>query len=449
MRSQTRSPSYEIISVGDKGPAEWTPGDADYVVFVDAGAKLSNVFGEILALARDADVVYADESDPELPSGDAIVRKPGPSPERLRCQYFWGSVVAYRTAFLEELGGFHAELGSVALYDLALRATRSGGDVRHIAEVVASKAGGPSLGKLRPEEVELARSVLEEHLAQTGGGRVTAIGLDGVHETRRPINGSPLVSLVIPTTGRWSAGVEHHSYLLDAVRSIVERTTYESYELVVVHDDADPDVIAELEGIAVDRLRLVPWTRTFNFSGKINLGALHARGEYLLILNDDVELITPDWIESMLRLAQLPSAGAVGCMLYYEDGSIQHAGHHYWRGDAKHIGMTAPSGSPGPLSGFRVEREVVGITAACAMIERELYLRVGGMTELLPSAFNDVDLCMKLNAAGRVSYWTPAAELFHFESKSRDPSVRRWEIDVAWGRWGSKMHAPEFWPYPD
>jgi len=420
-----------------------------YVVFVDHGSAPAPEFVSALRSYEGADVLYGDEIDNSA-AGDGIVRLPHASPERLRCQYHWGSVVAYRREFLESIGGVDVSLGPVALYELALRATRAGAVVEHADEVVASRPGGPRLGRLGSDHLDMVRTVLERHLGLTGGGEVVAVHEDGIHDTRRRVDGRPLVSIVIPTQGLWSDGsTGRHSYLLEAVASILEKTSYDEYELVVVHDDAEEEILDELRRMAGDRLVLVHWRRPFNFSGKINLGVLHARGEFVLILNDDVEVITPAWIEPMLALAQRPGAGLVGCMLYYDDDTVQHAGHHYWRGDAKHIGMFFPRGVAGPVDGFRVEREVVGVTAACALMRRDLYLELGGMTELLPSAFNDVDLCMKSNVAGRTSYWTPHAELYHFESKSRDPSVRRWEVDVAWGRWASRMHAPEYWPYPD
>lgn len=393
------------------------------------------------------DVLYTDEAV-RTPSGLLeSVLKPDPAPERLRNQYFWGDLVVFRNTALVSIGGLRAGFGGATLYELALRASRSL-SVAHLAVAAAIVEDGTGLGELDEGDLESARNVLEEHLALTGGGRVRSVGRDGVHNTVRDVHGTPLISIVIPTRGLYSTG-GHHSYLIDAIESIVQRSTYANYEFVVVIDEvADQGVIDRITELAGDRIHLVPWTESFNFSGKINLGVLSSVGEYVLILNDDVRIITPDWLESMLALVQLPNAGMSGCMLYYEDDTIQHAGHHYWQGDTIHVGMNIPRGTPGPTNGYRVEREAVGITAACAMMPRSVYLEVGGMTTLLPGAFNDVDLCLKVLAQGYDILWTPHAELYHYESKTRDARVRHYEVKTAWGRWEHRMHQPGFWPYP-
>ncbi|MBD8103564.1 glycosyltransferase [Plantibacter sp. VKM Ac-2885] len=396
----------------------------------------------------DTEVLYTDEAV-VLPDGSLDpVLKPEPAAERLRNQYFWGDLVLVRRETLERLGGFGIGYAGAHAYEFALRATRGDAVIGHLAATAFVPSGAGALGDFGVEAAEGVRRALEEHLAATGGGSVLEIGTDGVHHTVRAVQGEPLVSIVIPTRGQYLPG-STRSYLVDAIESIVERSTYERYEFVVVIDDvADAGVVERITETAGSRLHLVPWTESFNFSGKINLGVLSSIGEYVLILNDDVSVITPNWIEDLLALAQLPNAGMSGCMLYYEDDTIQHAGHHYWRGDTIHVGMQLPRGTAGPTNGYRVEREVVGITAACAMMPRSVYLEVGGMTTLLPGAFNDVDLCLKVLEQGYDILWTPHAELYHYESKTRDARVRHYEVQTAWGRWEHKMHQPGFWPYP-
>ncbi len=429
----------------------------DCVLLIDGDAEAVEAglpaFRAALAALEGSAAMYTDELALRSDSGVPIlVQKPGFDPERLRCQYYLGTIVAYTAQAWESLGGLREDLPwSVRGYDLALRAVRAGVAVEHYDIVPVGTAEGPRLGAIPAEASDSVRSVLERHLAATGGGAVEAISLNGIHRTRRPVVGEPLVSIVIPTRGqsRPRGGVEH-SYLVDAVRGIVERSSYRNVEIVIVHDSvASPTVLQQVLQLAGETAVLVEWTAPFNFSAKINWGVLHSRGEFVLLLNDDVDVISPDWIERLLALAQLPGSGMSGGMLYYQDDTVQHGGHHYWRGDAKHIAMYFPRGDPGPLGGLRVERQVAGVTAACALMPRSVYDQVGGMTQLLPSAFNDVDLCMKVAAAGYRIFWTPYAELYHFESKSRDPTVRKWEVDVAWGRWSRNMHQPQFWPYPD
>ncbi|MFC5503421.1 glycosyltransferase family 2 protein [Lysinimonas soli] len=344
--------------------------------------------------------------------------------------------------------GLDSRRPGAELYDLALRATRRAESVEHMALDLFARdvAIDPPLDA---EALESTRGALLAHLEQTGGGEVRSVGADGVHDTRRTVAGEPLISIVIPTRGQYIEvdGVLR-CFVVDAVRSIRAKSTWQNYEIVLVIDSvAEQRVVDELVAIGGPRLRFVVWSKPFNFSEKVNLGVLHADGEYVLLLNDDVEIITPEWIEAMLALAQRPGAGMVGSMLYYADETIQHAGHQYDGGEVSHIGLDAPRGDAGPLNGYRVEREVAGVTAACALMPTKVFREVGGLTNLLPGSFNDVDLCLKTTWQEHEIYWTPHAELYHFESKTRDASVHAFEIDVAWRRWGFRMEESEYWPH--
>lgn len=412
-----------------------------------APGAVAAIAGGVLA-EPGLDVVYTDEG---ATGRSPAFAKPAFSAERLRTQFYLGSATAYRRTLLAEIGGVRDGVEGAELYDLALRATRASPRVGHVggAQCVV---GAPALSELwRPEDdvvLDSTRRVLEEHLAATGGGTVESVSLGGTHRTHRAVQGSPLVSIVIPTRGDRAVvrGVDR-CMVVEAVRGIVEHSTYENFEFVVVIDDvADDSVREQLVEIAGDRMRFVGWSAPFSFSGKMNLGVLHAAGEYVLLLNDDVELITPGWIEAMLALAQRPGAGLVGTMLYFDDDTIQHAGHAYYKLDVTHIGLGSERGAAGPFDGFLVEREVAGVTAACAMIATSVFLEAGGFSTLLPGNFNDVDLCMKVHALGYQSYWTPYAELYHFESKSRDPRVAAYEIRTAWGRWEHLFYDSPLWP---
>ncbi|MBD8533856.1 glycosyltransferase family 2 protein [Plantibacter sp. CFBP 13570] len=402
----------------------------------------------------DASVVYTDESSVRRDGGIEVVRKQGPAPERLRCQFYFGDLLLFRRDLLEGLGGFSDGIDGAELYDFTLRASRSGAVVLHIPRVLFDAPAVREIGAFAPVSLGAVRRVLETHLAATGGGTVLEVSADGVHETIRPIHGAPLISIVIPTQARLGTPLEPggapHSYLLHALRGLVEKTTYENFEVVLVVDsDPDAAVIDEATRLLGDRLVIVDYDLPFNFAAKANRGVLNAVGEYILMLNDDVEIITPGWIESLLSLAQLPGAGMAGCMLYYEDDTVQHGGHHYWMGSPTHIGLQVPRGEAGPEHAFEVEREVIGVTAACSLFPREVYLEVGGMTTLLPGAFNDVDFCLKVAERGYRAYWTPRAELYHFESKTRDARVRAYELETLGRRWRHRLHQPQYWPFPE
>lgn len=427
---------------------------SDFVSIIDKPGKLNAAifehFERFIAAHAESAVVYGDETQKGESSDHELVAKPIFSPERLRCQYYWGNPVFYRSSFFSEIGGLDSALPGAELYDLALRAARSGAEVGHIHEILFEGSGPALLGPESSDGLESTRSALQSHLDATGGGEVRSVNSSGIHDTRRVVKGEPLVSIVIPTRGIYQV-VDNATkcFVVDAVASILEKSTYTNIEIVLVIDAvADPKAITELNALAGERITYVQWDRPFNFSEKVNHGVLAASGEFVLILNDDVEVITPDWIQSMLALAQLPGAGMVGGMLYYEDDTIQHAGHAYWEGDASHIGLDTPRGDAGPLGGYLVEREVVGVTAACALMPKSVFVEVGGFSHLLPGNFNDVDLCMKTTWRGFTIYWTPHAELYHFESKTRDATVRGFEVDITWSRWGFRMHDARYWPYP-
>jgi GT2 family glycosyltransferase len=190
---------------------------------------------------------------------------------------------------------------------------------------------------------------------------------------------------------------------------------------------------------------VVPFSGAFNFSAKINSGVVAAAGDLLLLLNDDVEILAPDWIETMVALAVADDVGMVGAKLLYEDGTVQHLGHLYERGDVTHVAAGAPADWPGPVGDLLVEREVSGVTAACALLRRSVYEEVGGMSGALPINFNDVDLSLKITGAGYRILVTPFAVLHHFESKSRERSVASHEVLALRRRWDHRLVVDPFW----
>ena len=420
----------------------------DFVAFLNSASRLAPEATALLIAeaASGADVAYGNES-----IGAWSFFKPEFSAERLRCQPYLGDTTIFKRSLVQHVGGIRADVDGAELYDLVLKATGAASKVAHVAEVVSARPPmsiANAWGIASDVQEASTTAVLRDHLRATGGGEVTAVGADGVHRTQRAVKGEPLVSIVIPTRG--DHAVVHGSdrcLVVEAVRSVVERSTYKNLEVVVVLDTPAPEELSvQLRDVGGEALSIVVWDKPFSFSGKINLGVLHSAGEYVLLLNDDVEVISPSWIEPMLALAQLPHAGIVGPMLYFEDDTIQHAGHAYIRLDVTHIGLHSPRGAAGPWGAFLVEREVAGVTAACALVRRDLFLSVGGLSPLLPGNFNDVDFCMKLSTAGYQAYWTPNAELYHFESKSRDPSVSKYEMRTAWGRWEHLFWSSPWWP---
>src|SRR6478736_6633042 len=202
-------------------------------------------------------------------------------------------------------------------------------------------------------------------------------------------------------------------------------------EVIVVAGPAMP--APRRDDLAALGAHLVDIDGPFNFSASINLGAAHATGEHLLLLNDDVEVITADWLARLLDAAR-PGVGAVGAKLLFEDGTLQHAGHTY-RTSLDHVGFGLPGDAPGRGGILRRRREVAGVTAACMLVPFGVFDAVGGLCTGLPANYNDVDLCMKIRAAGWTIVYEPAAVLYHFESRSRVAGIRPEEVELIQRRW--------------
>jgi GT2 family glycosyltransferase len=250
---------------------------------------------------------------------------------------------------------------------------------------------------------------------------------------------------VIPTNGtRREVRFEDVCLVTHCVRSIVETSTYPDYEIVCVADTSTPgETLDELREIAGDRLRIVPFDRPFSFSDKINAGAVRSEGEHLLMLNDDMEVIAPDWLERMVMYSGHPGIGAVGGRLLWEDGRLQHVGVLFENG-----------GYPGhPYHGFSrdfggysncvlVAQNLLAVTGACLMTPREVFVEVGGLTTTFPLNYNDIDYCLKLHARGLRIVYDPGTLLHHFESSSRSSDVEDWEMEKLVERW-APITAPD------
>jgi GT2 family glycosyltransferase len=243
----------------------------------------------------------------------------------------------------------------------------------------------------------------------------------------------PEVSIIVPSIG--TAGVVHGSsrtFVVDAVRSVIATASVSVEVIVVAGREMPDDVSAALVGLGP--VRIVPYDAPFNFSATVNLGAAHARGEFVLLLNDDTEVISAEWLTAMLDAAQGLGVGAVGARLLFEDGTLQHAGHTY-RTSLDHVGFGLPGDAPGRLGILSQRRPVAGATAACLLVPMHVYDLVGGFTTLLPGNYNDADFCLKVRAAGFDVVYEPAAVLYHFESKSRVAGIKPEEIELIQRRW--------------
>ena len=415
---------------------------APYLVFLRTGGLLTTSGARaidefIMGGSDSADVIYGDSrSATGLRFG-----APAFSPFRLRSEDYLGPVVAVSVAAVRARGGFAPAADGALLLDFALR-THPERIVR-LREVLG---WGPAIDTRDGEPAERAVATVRRFLEERGILAEVRATRFGRREVVYHASGDANVSVIIPTRGGGGtiAGAER-SFVVEAVRGLLERGTTTDLEIIVVADDATPQpVIDELERIAGDRLVLVRWSEPFDFSAKMNRGAAVATGDHLLLLNDDVDLVEPASIERMLSIVNQPGVGLVGALLYFEDGSIQHLGHLYQGGGAGHVGFGVTPGALSPLESLTPTREVSGVTAACALISSRLFREVGGFSTRFPGNYNDVDLSLKVRHSGATILCTGQASFYHFESKTRDARVLLSEIEQLQVRWGALVQRDEY-----
>lgn len=399
------------------------------------------------ALADDpeADYVYTDEDKIDADGRrSAPFFKPDWSPERMRTQMYSCHLSVMRRSLVEQVGGFDPAFEGSQDWDLVLKVTERARKVLHVPKVLyhwrmleRSAAGGGEAAK--PWAFEAGKRAVQEHCGRIGlPARVERDASDpGVYHLEPALSSRPPVSIVIPTAGG-SREVRYEQVVLIAhcVRSIVEASSYGDYEIVVVTDAATDDaVLGGLREIAGERLRLVRDERPFNYSARIDRGAAHSEGEHLLLLNDDVEVATPDWIERMVMYSGMDEIGAVGGRLIWEDGRLQHVGVEFENGLPGHPYRGYAGDFPGYSNNVRVARNCLAVTAACLMTRREVFEELGGFTTLLPVNYNDADYCLKVWSSGRRIVYDPDTTLYHFESSSRSMEVEDWEKEWLRDRW--------------
>lgn len=423
--------------------------DQDDVLAPDALARVRAEWNRSPA----ASLFYSDEDkiDPQGRLVDAF-RKPDFAPERLRGNMYMGHLMVVSRRALKAVGGLRTGFDGSQDHDLALRVSERGGAVVHIPEVLyhwrmhelstALRAGA------KPAAVANGVRAVQDHCDRTGvDATVTPSSYPGFYQLRRRPR-RELVSIVIPTRG--SQGVafgRERTFVVDAVRSI-ERYQYRvAHEYVVVVDSNTGrtcgDYLDELEASSSAPVKVLTYSGKFNFSRKVNIGAMAASGDLLCFLNDDIEVISPGWLDDLSAIAQQHDVGAVGALLRYEDGTIQHGGHLYGGGEATHayLGSGSRTGMFGDLV---IDHEVSGVTAACLVQRREVWREVGGFTETLPANFNDVDFSLKILSAGHRIVMAPGVEMFHFESRTRDRRVHPFEVRRLHTRWRHQLERDRY-----
>lgn len=422
----------------------------EFLVLLDHDDLLAhgalNTISRAIADHPDTDYLYSDEDKIDS-EGDYYepFRKPDWSPERLRGQMYCGHLSVLRLALVRDVGGFDSAYDGSQDHDLVLKVTEKARRVHHIPEILyhwrALPTSTASSGDAKPYTWDAGVRAVQAHVDRVGiSATVTRGTWFGTYAINRTFDPTIRVSVIIPTRGGAGtvAGVSR-VFVVDAVRSLLAKTSHDKLEIVVVSDaETPPEVIDELRALAGDKLVVVDYSKEFNYSEKCNLGFLASTGDIVVMLNDDVEVIADNIIEELCAPLAQHDVGMTGAYLVYENGLVQHAGHRYAERGFKHAFSDYSFGEPGPFCALMVDREVSGLTAACVAMRRETYSEVGGLSEQLPLNFNDVDLSMKVRTAGYRLVWLNRAQLFHFESQTRVPVVHEWELDLVRARWGIK-----------
>jgi len=378
--------------------------------------------------------------------------KPNFNPDLLLAQNYLSHLGVYETATVKRIGGFRSGFEGSQDHDLALRVALEAapGRVVHIPHVLyhwrACEGSTALAGAHKDYTTRAGIKAIDSFLSvQCPGAGVEPGGLPNTYRVRWPLpDPAPMVSLLIPTRDRVDI-------LKPCVDAILERTRYPNFEVLILDNGTCcEETLAYLARVGEGdrRVRILSWDHPFNYSGINNFGASRARGDILGLINNDIEPIGADWLEEMVRQAVRPEIGCVGAKLYYPNDTIQHAGVVLGIGGvAGHSHKYFSRHSPGYFSRLLLTQNYSAVTGACLLVRKRLFEEVGGLNARdLPVAFNDVDLCLKIRAAGYRNLWTPYAELYHHESMSRgaDDSARKrsrasGEVEYMRRTWGEQL----------
>lgn len=377
---------------------------------------------------KGADYIYCDEAtfkgNSTIDDMITLHFKPDYAPDNLRANNYICHFSAFARRLLDGTSLFRSEFDGSQDHDMILRLTSRAKCVVHVPKLLyywRSHAGSVASDiSAKSYAIEAARGAVAAHLTSCGFKNFEILStkaFETIFQIKYEILGNPKVSIVIPNRN-------HLEDLTRCISSIVERSTYDNYEIIIVENNSTEEEIFVYYRQIQDNpaIRVFTYKGEFNYSRINNLGVARALGEYVLLLNNDTQVITPDWIEELLMYAQRKDVGAVGAKLYYEDRTIQHAGvvlglgahrtagHSHHRVDYRNLGY---------MGRLCYAQNVMAVTGACLMMRKALYTELGGLDEKLAVALNDVDLCIRAWKTGRVNVFTPFAELYHYESASR------------------------------
>lgn len=368
------------------------------------------------------DLIYTDEDkvSADLKEYFQPNFKPDFNLDLLRANNYICHLLVVKKELLERVGGQREDYDGAQDYDFIFRCVERAEKIVHIPKVLyhwrvhkASTADNP-FGK--DYALEAGKRAIEAHLKRNGlPAEVSMLNYRGFYRVKYKVTGEPLVSIIIPNK-------DEKETLERCLESIQKNSTYRNYEIIIVENNSTKEetfaYYRRIDG--KDGIRVIYWKQEFNYSAINNFGARHAKGDYFILLNNDVTVITPDWMEEFLGHCQRREVGIVGARLYFPDDTIQHAGI------VMGIGGCAGSmfvGMKRSMTGYMhravLQQNMSAVTAACLMMKREVFEQIQGLDEKLVVAFNDVDFCLRAGKAGWLVVYDPYVEMYHFESKTR------------------------------
>lgn len=392
------------------------------------------------------DYCYSDEDLIDL-TGKYVgpFYKPDWSPERLRAQNYCTHFSVFRASLIEQIGGFRPGFDGSQDYDIILRASEQAREVVHIPfvlyhwrQIATSVASGDL--SVKPYAYDAGREAVEQHCARIGlDADVTLGDFPGNYRTRRRTPVDARISVVIPTAGESARvwGVER-LHVVETIRSVLAHSSEVLEFVMVVEPAASAHVRASIERAVGDHdVRIVEAPADAGRNELVNLGGVTATGDFLLLMHDDIEVVTDEFIDGLLGYAVDPSVGAVGCLAYFADGRIRHGGYVH-NGNPHEIMQGFAGDTPGHRGMMTVARETASVSAACMMVRRAAFLDVGGFSRSLHDDFGDVDFGLKLRSRDLTRIWTPHVAVYDF-GVVVDPVAPTADRELLERRWGHQL----------
>lgn len=394
--------------------------DHDDILSEDALYEVVKVINE-----KNADFIYTDEDkiDENYQRFEPYF-KPDFSPETLECNNYITHFVVVKKELIDKVGLLDSRFDGAQDFDFVLRVAENAKKVCHISKILyhwrVHNASTANTADAKPYAYEAGIRVIEEHLKRTNKKGKVLYGQDvpGIYKIEYDVIGNPKVNILIPNK-------DNINLLKTCVDSIIKLTTYKNYEIDIIENNSEKKETFDYYDILSKnpKIKILNYneSKEFNYSAIINFGVKNTNGDFILQLNNDTKLLTPNWLELFIGYAQNEEIGAVGARLYYEDKTIQHAGIAYGlSGIAGNLLVNLPYGEHGYFGREAATRNVSAVTGACLFSRKDIYEKVNYMDETnFKVAFNDVDFCLKMLEMGYRIVYNPYVELIHFESKSR------------------------------